>query len=50
MSDSLQPLERLVTTWAERARDVEIERVVRVLKDVLRARGHDVPCDREGEA
>lgn len=47
--DSLRPFERLVETWAAGARDVEIERIVRILKDVLRRRGHDVPCERKGD-
>jgi hypothetical protein len=48
--DSLRPLQRLVATWAEGARDEEIERVVQTLKDELWRRGHDVPCDRKGGA
>jgi len=43
-------LERLVTTWAEGAREPEIERVAGVLKDTLRGRGHNVPpCERKSK-
>jgi hypothetical protein len=47
--DSLRPFERLVETWADGARDAEIERVIRILKNVLRRRGHDVACQRKGD-
>ncbi len=46
---SLWPLERLVETWAEGARAEEIERVVHTLKDELRRRGHEFPCERKGD-
>ena len=43
---SLGPLQRLVETWATGARDAEIERVIQVLKDVLRGRGRrDIQCE-----
>ena len=48
--DSLWPLQRLVKTWAEGARDEDIERVAQTLRDELRRRGHDIPCERKAEA
>ncbi len=48
--DSLWPLQRLVKTWATGARDAEIDRVIQVLKDVLRGRGRDIRCERREEA
>ena len=47
---SLGPLQRRVETWAEGARDADIERLFQTLKDELRRRGHDIPCERKAEA
>ena len=47
---SLGPLQRLVETWAQGARDEDIERVVQALKDELRRRGHEITCERKAEA
>jgi hypothetical protein len=47
---SLGPLQRLVETWAQAARDEDIERVVQALKDELRRRGHEITCARKAEA
>ena len=42
---SMWALERLVRTWPEGARNVEVERVITILKLVLWGRGRDLPCD-----
>ncbi len=47
---SLGPLQRLVETWAQGARDEDIERVVQALKDELRRRGHEITRERKAEA
>lgn len=44
-NDSLRPLEHLLETWAERARDDEIRRVIETLANELRRRGYDVRCE-----
>jgi len=48
--DSLWPLQQLVKMWSNGARDEEIERVVQMLKDELRRRGHEITCRRTAEA
>ncbi len=48
--DSLWPLEQLVKTWSNGARDEDIKRVVQALKDELQRRGHAITCERKAEA
>ena len=48
--DSLWPLQQLVKTWSNGARDEEIKRVVQGLKDELWRRGHEITCERTAEA
>ncbi len=43
--DSLRPLQDLLETWAQGARDQEIQRLIATLKDVLRRRGYDIRCE-----
>lgn len=43
--DSLSALRQLLETWAEGARDTEIERLIQALKDELRRRGYDIRCE-----
>ena len=47
--DSLWPLQQLVKTWSNGARDAEISGLIEALKDELRRRGHDSPCERKGD-
>ncbi len=47
--DSLRPLQYLLETWAEGARDQEIERLIVTLKDELRRRGYDIREVRRGQ-
>ncbi len=43
--DSLRPLQYLLETWAEGARDQEIQRLIVTLKEALRRRGYDIRCE-----
>lgn len=47
--DSLRPLQYLLETWAEGARDQEIERLIAALKGELRRRGYDLRAARRGQ-
>ncbi len=40
--DSLRPLQDLLETWAEGARDQDIQRLIVTLKAVLLRRGYDI--------
>jgi hypothetical protein len=43
--DSLWALQHLLETWAERARDGEIGRLIETLKAELRRRGYTIRCE-----
>ncbi len=47
--DSLRPLQHLLETWAEGARDQEIERLIVALREELRRRGYDICCEMKRE-